>query len=261
MILSAHIGSLVEEGVSVLDYQPFVLTDDIQTGVGYSLVTPGDERVNPPLVFRRSDYDSEWPKICDANARLRAMYDDLLDEVAQRFPGASLLDVACNNGYFPVGAELRGMRGTGMDLGDYSASVAFLNKCLGTDAHFLHQWYDSLTHTFPSTETHDVVVMSAIMCHIPDPLNFLAAAAKRADKAILFWGQIVDTDALVVSYQPPHQNLSSLTDFPVCFNDNTRLSRGLFDLSLRLLGFGHIIEITPRETWFGQFHSKTPSPS
>lgn len=260
MILSDRIGGLVEEGASVLNYQPFVLTDDIQTGVGYSWVAPGDVRVNPPLVFRRSDYDSEWPKICDANARLRAMYDDLLDEVAQRFPGASLLDVACNNGYFPVGAELRGMRGTGMDLGDYSASVAFLNKCLGTRARFLHQWYDSTTHTFPSMETHDVVVMSAIMCHIPDPLNFLAAAAKRAKKAFLFWGQIVETDALVVSYQPPHQNLSSLTDFPVCFNDNTRLSRGLFELSLRLLGFGHIIEIAPRETWFAQLHSKVALP-
>ena len=134
------------------------------------------------------------------------MYDDLLGEVAQRFPGASLLDVACNNGYFPVGAELRGMRGTGIDLGDYSASIGFLNKCLGTRARFLHQWYDLHTHTFPSMEKHDVVVMSAIMCHIPDPLNFLAAAAKRAAKAFLFWGQIVETDTLVVSYQPPHRN-------------------------------------------------------
>jgi SAM-dependent methyltransferase len=260
MILSDRIGDLVEEGISVLNYQPFVLTDDIQTGVGYSLVAPGDERVNPPLVFRRSDYESEWLKICDANSRLRAMYDDLLDEVAQRFPGASLLDVACNNGYFPVGAELRGMRGTGMDLGDYSASIAFLNKCLGTDARFLHQWYDSLSHTFPTPDTYDVVVMSAIMCHIPDPLNFLAAAAKRAEKAFLFWGQIVETQALVVSYQPPHQGLSSLTDFPVCFNDNTRLSRGLFELSLRLLGFHHIIEIAPRDTWFPQLHFKAVLP-
>jgi SAM-dependent methyltransferase len=260
MILSNHVRDLVEEGVSVLNYQPFVLTDDIQTGVGYSWIAPGDVRVDPPLVFRRSDYGLEWPKICDANARLRAMYDDLLDEVAQRFSGASLLDVACNNGYFPVGAELRGMRGTGMDLGDYSASIGFLNKCLGTHARFLHEWYDSTSHTFPSMEKHDVVVMSAIMCHIPDPLNFLAAAAKRADKAFLFWGQIVETDALVVSYQPPHRNLSSLTDFPVCFNDNTRLSRGLFELSLRQLGFGDIIEIAPRETWFPQLHTKTALP-
>lgn len=116
------------------------------------------------------------------------MYEDLLDEIAQQFPHASLLDVACNNGYIPVGAELRGMRGAGMDLGDYGASVAFLNKCLGTGARFFHQWYDSRIHAFPSDIKYDVVVMMAIMCHIPDPLHFLAAAANRAEKAFLFWG-------------------------------------------------------------------------
>ena len=57
MILSDRVGDLVEEGISVLNYQPFVLTDDIQTGVGYSWIAPGDVRVNPPLVFRRSDYE------------------------------------------------------------------------------------------------------------------------------------------------------------------------------------------------------------
>ena len=46
----------------------------------------------------------------------------------------------------------------------------------------------------------------------------------------------------------------------MCFNDNTRLSRGLFELSLRQLGFGHIIEIAPRETWLAQLHTKTTLP-
>jgi SAM-dependent methyltransferase len=260
MILTNLAGDIVEEGASVLSYQPFVLSEELQTGVGYSWVAPGDVRVNPPLVFRRSEYASQWSEISDANGRLRAMYDDLLDEVAARFPGASLLDVACNNGYIPVGAELRGLRASGMDLGDYGASVAFLNKCLGTNASFKHQWYDSNTHRFPSNEAYDIVVMMAIMCHIPDPLNFLGAAAKRANKAFLFWGQIVETDALLVSYQPPHPNLSSLRDFPVCFNDNTRLSRGLFELSLKQLGFRDIVEIPARETWFTQLHADRPIP-
>ena len=57
MILTDRVNNLLEEGVSVLNYQPFVLADDVQTGVGYSLLAPGDPRVNPPLVFRRSDYD------------------------------------------------------------------------------------------------------------------------------------------------------------------------------------------------------------
>lgn len=41
MILTDRIGDFVEEGASVLSYQPFVLSDDVQTGVGYSWVTQG----------------------------------------------------------------------------------------------------------------------------------------------------------------------------------------------------------------------------
>jgi hypothetical protein len=114
----------VERAAGVLNYQPFMLSDDVQTGVAYSFVNGGDPRVSPPLLFRRRDFEDRWDAITDANARLRAMYDDLLDEVATLFPGGSLLDVACNNGYFPVGAELRGMRGTGMDLGNHSGAVS-----------------------------------------------------------------------------------------------------------------------------------------
>lgn len=253
---------LVDQAAAVLNYQPFILSDEVQTGVAYSWVAPGDPRVNPPLVFRRRDHDAEtWAKISEVNARLRAMYDDLLDEVARRFPKGSLLDVACNNGYFPVGAELRGMHGTGMDTyDDYRPSVAFLNDRLGTNATFLHRMYDPRTHTLPIEDSYDVTVMSAVMCHIPDPLHFLGAVAAVTKKAFLFWGQIVDTDALLVSYNPPHPALSNLKDFPNGFNDNTRLSRGLFELSLRLLGFREIVEIPPRDTWLAGLHHRSGHP-
>jgi hypothetical protein len=83
---------------TILDYQPFILSDDLQTGVGYSLYRGGDERVAVPLVFRRADWSSQWDNITEYNGWLRAMYDGLLDELAKRFPGGSLLDLACNNG-------------------------------------------------------------------------------------------------------------------------------------------------------------------
>jgi len=251
----------INQAANVLNYQPFILSDDLQTGVAYSWQYAKDPRVSPPLVFRRKDYlEQEWISVSQSNARLRSMYEDLLDEVSARFTGGSLLDVACNNGYFPVGAELRGMRGVGMDLGDYSAAVATLNTILGTRAKFLHRHYDSITHVLPIGEQFDVVVASAIMCHLPDPLHFLAALGKIAHKAILFWGQMVDTDELLVAYSPPHANLSSLTEFPVCFNDNTRISRGLFEQSMKLMGFREIIEIPPRDTWVLGLHESRGIP-
>lgn len=251
----------VDRGAAVLNYQPFILTDELQTGVAYSWVSGDDPRVAPPLVFRRHQFTAEWPRITDANARLRAMYDCLLDEVARRVPGGTLLDVACNNGYFPVGAERRGMRGTGMDLNDHSKSIEFLNRTFGTKAKFLHRAYDPKSHTLPVSGQYDVTVMSAIMCHIPDPLHYLAAVAKATRRVLLFWGQMVDTQALLVSYHPPHAGLArrELVDFPNCFNDNTRLSRGLFELSARMLGFSEFVEITPNG-WLDGLHHDLNQP-
>lgn len=235
---------------AVLDYQPFLLADDVQTGAAYSWYRPGtDERVTPPLVFRRDEWSSEWDRISDINGRQRAMYDDLLDELARRFPGGSLFDPGCNNGYFPVGAELRGMRGTGIDLCDYSGGTNILNEALGTRARFFQKAYDSRTHHLPIDEKFDVSVMSAIVCHLPDPLNFIAEIARISTKAILFWGQIVDSDALIVAYLPPHPSLSTIPDFPHCFNDNTRLSMGMFREAMRLTGFPDVTEIPWKHTW------------
>lgn len=239
-----------------LDYQPFVISDDVQTGVAYSWLHCADPRVKPPLVFRRGG-EHDWALVTDANRGLAAMYDDLLDEAARRFPKGTLLDVACNNGYFPVGAELRGMRGTGSDAGRrYWFSFRALNDIAGTSARYRRYVYDPGKHSLRAWWRHgpraggryNVVVASAILCHIPDPLHFLAELARLGD-AILFWGQVVESEHLLVSYNPPQAGLSRFSAFPSGFNDNTRLSRGLFYKSLELLGFRDIVEIPARDSW------------
>jgi SAM-dependent methyltransferase len=243
--------------VSCLDYQPFVISEDVQTGVAYSWVGSTDPRISPQLVFYKNKSPLIWAAAADANARLRAMYDDILNELAKRFPGGTLLDIACNNGYFPIGAELRGMHGIGSDLGSqYAQSINFLNRILGTKAEFWHKPYDSRKHYLPIAGKFDVVVISAIMCHMPDPLHLLKACATIASKAIVFWGQVVITDAKVIAYNSPHASLSSITDFPNGFNDNTRLSLGLFKESAKLLGFSQFITIGPNPTWLTKLHSR-----
>jgi hypothetical protein len=186
------------------------------------------------------------------------MYDDLLDEVAGRFPGGTLLDIACNNGYFPVGAELRGMKGAGLDLGDRTDSFSVLNGALGTKARFLPVAYDSRSHALPVDEKFDVTVMTAIMCHLPDPLHFLSAASAITNRAILFWGQVVNIDSPIISYNKPHPSLSDPAEFPNCFNDNTRISLGMFKQAARLLGFSEVIPIEPRPTWITELSAIPP---
>ncbi len=241
----------VERAFEVLDYQPFIISDDLQTGVGYSLLHSADPRVAPTFKFRKAEWSSEWDKITESNGRLRAMYEDFIAEIARRYPGGSLLDIACNNGYFPVRAASLGMKGcAGSDLGpQHAEALRLLNDVLGTDARFVHAPYDPVTRSAPINRKFDVVVVSAIMCHLPDPLNFLASLGSIANEAIFFWGQMVDTDALTIAYSPPHQSLGGKQTFPYGFNDNTRISRGLFELSTRLMGFREVIEIPYRPEW------------
>jgi SAM-dependent methyltransferase len=238
----------IERAASILRYQPYILTDDLQTGAGYSWFCAGDPRVSPQEIFRKSECTPEvWERAVEANGRVRAMYDDMLDEVAGRFSGGSLLDLACNSGYFPVGAERRGMRGTGMDVWDFSAGVSLLNDALGTKARFVHAGYDPVNHRLPELGEFDVTVISAIMCHLPDPVYFLTAVARVTKGALLFWGQMIDSDLLLISYLPPFPSLPGLREYPHLFNDNTRISRGLFDLTVKTLGFREVIEIRPRD--------------
>lgn len=242
----------IELASCVLDYQPFIISDDVQTGVAYSWLHSDDPRVSPPLVFRRPEWLSHWDKITAANDRLRRMYDDFVDEIVDRYRGGSLFDVACNNGYFPIRAASRGMRDcVGSDLGaHHSKSITFLNQVLGTSARFVHAPYDLVSGKVPISDRFDVVVASAIMCHVPNPLHFLAALGAVAREAIFFWGQMLETEELVTAYQPPHPNLSDQQRFPYCFNDNTRVSKGLFREAARQMGFREVIFLEPRSHWF-----------
>lgn len=133
------------EATLLLDYQPFIIADDVQTGAAHGWVYGDDPRTKPQLIFRRSEETEEnWHRITDSNARLRRMYDDFIGAIVDRFPGASYLDLACNNGYFPVRASQAGMRpAVGAD-GDFSyrKAVRFLNRALGTHAQFKGRFYD-----------------------------------------------------------------------------------------------------------------------
>lgn len=235
----------------VLNYQPFLIADDLQTGVGYSWLHSTEPRVSPPLVFKRDEWAEQWGRITSANRALAQMYDDFVDEIAKHYPGGSLLDFACNNGYFPVRAELNGMHNcAGIDLGaHYADSVSFLNATVGTAVKFYHAPYEQTTSSTHINEKFDVVCLSAIMCHMPEPLRLLAAIGKIAREAIFFWGQMLDTEKFLISYNPPHASLSTETVFPFRFNDNTRISRGLFREAAEQMGFTKVSFLKPREHW------------
>jgi len=238
---------------AVLDYQPFIITDSLQTGVAYSWLY-GDQggRTSHGRDFvcdRNTVTEEEWTRFCAANNSLRCMYEDWLDVIAQTYPGGTLLDAACNNGYFLVGALKRGMRAaTGYDRADYTGSVRFLNDILGVNAVFRHDAYDSWKHTIKGSKPHDVAVASLILCHISDPLYFLAFLGRMAREAIfLFTGMGVEPGYRIY-YSKPNRFYKS-DSFPVCFDNDVGLSKTLLFESLELMGFKKITVLPYKDSW------------
>ena len=252
----------VETAARVLDYQPFFVSDELQTGVAYSWIHWHDPEKNPPIVFRRAKWDGEWSKISDSNGRLRRMYDDWISEISTRYKGGTLLDVACNNGYFPVRAQTMGMgRCVGSDLGGhYASSIKFLNDNLGTNAEFVHAPYDPRSHNAPIVGKYDVVVASTVLYHLPDPTNYMAFLGSVAKEAIFFFDQVIDTDSLLVSFSAkhldPYDNLQR-APFPYGFNTDTRVSRGMFRHAMERMGFQKIVELPWREEWLSPYLLRT----
>lgn len=242
----------VAAATATLNYQPFIISDDIRTGVAYSWLHSRDPREDrhPDFVFRRGETAPEvWDRAADANDRLAAMYDDFIAEIARHYAGGSLLEIGCNNGYLPVRAEQLGMRRcAGADRSTRQwASIKVLNNLTGTSVDFYNRAYSPREHRASISRRYDVVVASAVMCHLPDPLNFLAFLGSLAKEAVFFWGQMIDSDDFLVGYSEPNRFYREA--FPWGFDDNSRLSRGLFRRSVELMGFGEIVELPHRDTW------------
>jgi SAM-dependent methyltransferase len=236
--------SLFKQAEAVLDYQPFILSDDAQTGVAYSWLHAADPRVAPKLRFQRDE--PEWDAATEANEQLRQLYEGFLGEIAARFPGASLFDIGCSNGYFPVRAELLGLNGYGTDIWRGRArSIAVLNTALGTKAAFLWAPYSPQLGRVLTWRRFDVVTASAIMCHLPSPLDFLRALARIARRALFVWGEFAPGDDMAIFYREPHTSWGRPRAFPYGFNDGTRLTRPLFDFAMRELGFRELVTIPP----------------
>lgn len=238
---------LCDVAAQVLNYQPFIISDDLQTGAGYSQLYHEDPRSAPPLVFRRGEWQAKWDSVSEGTGRQRAMYDRFLRAIADRYPGGTLFDAACNNGYFPVRAEMFGMGpSAGMDTGaQYAASIGFLNMVCGTHASFVHATYNPMTHSAPVSRRFDVVVATAILCHLPDPAYFLAYLGSLAKEAIFLWEQLIDTEEILITYRPPHPSLvhhetPGSASFPHFFNECTAVSRGFLELALKSMGFKNL---------------------
>lgn len=242
----------VLEGAKLLDYQPFILSDDVQTGIAYDWLY-GSEDPGRYVAYRDQVSEETWRRFAAANSQLRTMYDEWIQAACSHMSGGeSVLDVACNSGYFLQRFAQKGYRDCiGYDLLDKTEVFAYLNHILGTNATFVHQRYDSWTHQLPGCNPADLVIASAIMLHLSDPLYFLHFLGSVTRKALLFFNKVIRTDEYLVKYEEPNRYYMS-DPFPVCFDNNNSISTGLLNLSFKRLGFREVIELQPNSGWVPQ---------
>jgi len=242
----------VLHGAQLLDYQPFILADDVQTGIGYDWLY-GPQDPGRYVAFREQVSSEVWERFSTANAQLRNMYDDWIEAVCHYTTGnESVLDVACNSGYFLQAFARNGYpQCVGYDLLDKTEVFAYLNGILGTDARFIHERYDSWTHQLPGCQPADVVIASAILLHLSDPLYFLYFLGSVTKKVLFLFTRVIRAPEYVIYYHEPNEYYKD-DPFPVCFDNNNYISTGLLQLSLRKLGFREVIELQPTESWIPQ---------
>jgi hypothetical protein len=237
------------EARELLGYQPFIISDDIQTGNGYAFIY-GE---GLPEVMERNQVSIEqWTKFTEANARMGKMYDDWISQTcaaAGDLSNLSVIDTACNDGYFLYRFWQAGIRKcVGYDREYVEPTINFMNQLLGSKIRFVNEPYNPLTHRIKGCNKYDIVVSSAIVCHLSDPLNYISFLASITRKVLLIHTIVSNENDYVVSYGKPNK-YHKKDPFPVCFDNNVTISQGLLLESLHLSGFEKIQEIEYRNEW------------
>jgi len=248
---------LVTKGL--INYQPYIFAEDLQTGVGFEFVTgkEGAGLVYWPTIDHQllaspdmkrfiisNDNAHEFEK---ANEKLRITYNHFIDEICEHIGNVSkttFADIGCNSGYFPVSFSLRGAnKSVGYDRENYTESFELLNEILGTNASFIPLGYELVNASISSSEKYDVAISMMVLCHLSDALRHLSFLGSIARKAIFIWTLITDDDDYRIIYGEPNKYYRH-DKFPFCFDNLIRPSVKLLYKSLELMGFTQIYEIS-----------------
>lgn len=237
------------EAQKYLDYQPFILSDTVQTGVGYGFLY-GEGK--PFMIEKDKATKEEWKNFTDANGRMRKMYDDWVDAtcaVVGNIKGLTIAEMGCNTGYFLYRFMEKGAaKAFGFDRNDLTPAFNILNNITGYNVKFKQNSYDLLTHTAKGVKKYDIVISSAVICHLSDPLNYINFLASTTKKVLLVHTRISDENEYVITLGEANRYYKD-DPFPICFDNNTTISKGLFLESMRLTGFNRVQEIEYRDDW------------
>ena len=181
------------------------------------------------------------------------MYDGWIDHVwehARHLNRPSVTDVACSDGYFLYRLLEKGAgSAVGYDRDEKrGAAIDLLNRITGMTVQFRPGYYNSQHHTVANAVPADIVIASAIMVHVSDPLHFFACLASLTRHVLFLFTHLDDAPDLRITFRGKLRKYYD-DPFPNCFNADTRVSRPLFEVAARELGFKQIVSIMHRPEW------------
>lgn len=238
-----------------LGYQPFIFTDTLEVGEGLKFLdgeNAGREAYWQDADPRAADIvvkDEDRAHFRECNSGLRVIYEHFINTLVSQLGGdiskLSFAEVGCNTGYFLHGLATRGAARTiGFDFTLNDEVFQWFNRVLGTKTEFHWAEWDSLNHKLQYAEVPevDVSLSVAVTCHLADPLHHLAYLCDRSRRAVFVWVPVNSDPDLSLSFGQPGKYPNSL-DFPICFDNEVRLSVPLLRLTLEEAGFGDIREV------------------
>ncbi len=252
-------------------YQPFIITDQLEVGAGYTFVTrnphagqirwPGYDAAKYPSASlpRLLIAEEEARAFSQANSAIRQVYDGFVDQLCDQIHDIgkkSLADIGCFAGYIPVAMSKRGVRlAVGYDQDDRGACVNFLNRVLGTSAKFVHAGYDLRLGAISKCPAYDVVVSMSVLQHMTEPLRHLHFLRSITREALLLITNVWDDDDYVIRMGEPNQVFSN--PFPWCFDNSVYLSEKLLRRCLKEAGFARVVDLETRFPSSG-YHAEAP---
>lgn len=256
----------------LLNYQPWIFSESLETGVGWEWSRQAlvglvyfpdipDCYLHSPELRRLLIDHAGYDEFHEANARLRLLYDGIVDELCMilgDISTLSFLDVGCNTGYLPQSFALRGaLEAAGCDREKgFADTFALMNDILGTHVKFRDAHYEPKERAIRGVDPHDIVLSMAVLCHQAEPLSHLAALTSVAKKGLFVWTLINDDADCTIHFGEPRGEYKEDV-FPLCFDHDITLSESLLRKSLTRLGFARINEVPlpaaglPRFAWRG----------
>ncbi len=242
-----------EELLSLWWYQPFQFAENISAGVQPSWFMRGFDR----SIVKREQNFRHFRKFQALSLRAARMYQDWADALIKDsgvdLSRASVFDLACNAGYFLYWLKERGAEYcVGIDQADLTRQRAILNGITRIDSiDFRKGRWNPDHHAIEGLqpdERFDLVICSAFMLHISDPLHLLAELGRRTGRALLLHTHVGwFNPGLRIKYAPAAHHQKWGDRFPNTFD--TQVSRKLLLHGLKECGFRKVRELRYSRAW------------